>query len=154
MEKVARDHLTEELYKCAASLLDPNTIVTDDDEYHRGMVELIMEFTGQSSDQKEDIAGRISELTGLHYLTKADFLIAGDETLLYVGPLEAAIDFIKGPNGSEVAEKVLPNGKYNVQLDGGNVWGTGDTRELAWRYALAAEFGPIDDEFAPFVLHK
>lgn len=152
LEKVAREHVTEELYKDAANLLDTNTIVTDDNEYHRGMVELIMEWNGMGSDDKEEIAAEISKRTGLHQITSADFAPLPTGGDLYIGPLDAAIKFIKGPNASEVEEGVLPNGMYNVKLDGGNVWGTADTREMAWRYAIGAEMGPIDDEFEPFFL--
>jgi hypothetical protein len=61
MEQIARDQISEELYRSAAALLDPDTVVTDDNEYHRGLVELIMEFHGMGSDDKDDIANNITE---------------------------------------------------------------------------------------------
>ena len=155
MEKVAREHLTAELYREASDLFDPKTVLDiDADEYQRGVTELIMRFTGTDSDDKEYVAQTISEGTGIHRVTEQDFAVAIGGDPLYIGPLQPAIDFIKGPNQSEV--EVTPDGKggWNVKFDGGNVWGNADTQEMAWRYALAAEFGPIDDEFVPFMLFK
>lgn len=154
MEEVARDYLTNELYEQAASLFDPDTIIdTEEDEYQRGVAELIMSFTGQGSDDLDDIASIISERTSTaHMLTAADFVQVGDN-LLYIGPFAEAVKFIRANcDVTKDAVRSIQTGLWTVELDGGNVWGHGDTAEMAWRYAMGAEFGPIDAEFTPFRL--
>lgn len=152
LEEVAREHLTNELFDTAASLFDANTTLrTDFNEYARGVVELVQRVTG--SDDKDDVASIISERTATgHMLTAADFTEVGDN-LLYIGPFVEAVRFIR--DNCDVTKDAVRNiqtGLYTVELDGGNVWGHGDTPEMAWRYAMGAEFGPIDDEFKPFRL--
>lgn len=63
LEEVAREHLTNELFDQAAGLLDPDTTVDLNNEYHRGLTELIMRVTNRDSDDKEDVAQIISERT-------------------------------------------------------------------------------------------
>jgi hypothetical protein len=142
------------LYRVAAGLFDEPSDVKDldKDEYVRGMAELIADLTGTD---KYDVVEKLRQELGGHLLTKKDFGTGINGDLLYIGPLEIALEFIKGPNKStyEVTHDAA-KGRWRVELDEGNVFGVADTEELAWRYALAAELGPIDEEFEPFVMHK
>lgn len=152
LEEVAREHLTAELYTTAASLFDPNTVLNPEaNEYHRGVTELVQRVTG--SDDKDDVASIISEGTSTaHLLTATDFVEDANGSLLYIGPLDPAITFIKNNNEVDGPNRHILTGKWTVKLDGGNVWGTADTSEMAWRYAIGAEFGPLDEGFTPFRL--
>jgi hypothetical protein len=155
LEEVARDYLTEELYKQAAGLFDPDTIIKpEENEYQRGIVELIMSFTGQTSDDKEDIASTLTErLSTAYMLTERDFGTGINGDLLYIGPLKEAQDFIHKHDNTVLVERVqYSKNLMRVELAEGNSYGVGDTEELAWRYALAAEFGPMDENFVPFRL--
>lgn len=91
------------------------------------------------------------ELLG-HLLTAADFVEDAHGSLLYIGPLYPAMQFIKNNNEVDGPNRHILTGKWTVKLDGGNVWGTADTAEMAWRYAIGAEFGPLDEGFSPFRL--
>jgi hypothetical protein len=152
LEEVAREHLTDELYEQAAGLFDPNTTLRPSfNEYARGIVELVQRFTG--SDDKDDVASIISERTNTGYLlTAADFGTGINGDLLYIGPYNDAIDFIREHDNTVTVERKIETGKWRVELSDGNSFGVADTCEMAWRYAIAAEFGPIDDGFVPFRL--
>jgi len=154
LEEVAREHLTAELYKQASGLFDPDTVIdTRKNEYQRGVTELILRFTGTEVDDIGDVATTISEGTSTaHLLTAADFVEDANGSLLYIGPLYPAMQFIKNNNEVDGPNRHILTGKWTVKLDGGNVWGTADTAEMAWRYAIGAEFGPIDEGFSPFRL--
>lgn len=148
------DEQCENVYVQAASLFEKNTTLSLSNNYHFGIVSLATQLLGMDDSDLEDIARTISIYTSGYLLTEKDFGTGVNGDLLYIGPLEVAIDFIKGPNKSEVAISRTSSGGYRVELDGGNVFGVADTEELAWRYALAAEFGPIDEEFRPFMVHR
>lgn len=90
----------------------------------------------------------------VYRLTDKDFAEDSSGDVIYIGPLQIAIDFIKGPNKSTVEISRTAKGGWRVELDEGNVFGQADTQELAWRYALGAEFGPLDENFVPFMLHR
>lgn len=154
MAKLVRDQFTEELYKDAEGLFDPDTIIKpEENEYQRGIVELIMSFTGQNSDDKEAIAAKITEaLSTAHLLTAADFGTGINGDLLYIGPFTEAETFIRANDNTVTVNRNIMTGLWRVELADGNSFGVADTPEMAWRYALAAEFGPIDDEFQPFRL--
>lgn len=152
LEEVARDYLTKELYEQASGLFDPNTTLrTDFDEYQRGVVELVARITG--SDDKDDVASIISEGTATgHMLTAADFGTGINGDLLYIGPLAEAQEFIC-KNDNTVDTNLNPTTRlWRVELSDGNSFGVADTLEMAWRYAMGAEFGPIDENFVPFRL--
>lgn len=150
MEQVARDHLTDELFKAAASLLDPRTrLQTESNEYHRALAELVQRFTG--SDDFDDVVDIISERTGVYRVTAADFGTGINGDPLYIGPLEPALAFIKQECTWEVTQTA--DDKVRVDLDGGNCFGVADTPEMAWRYAVAAELvGNSIENFTPFLL--
>lgn len=58
------DHQIENVYKQAADLFDPNTVLDiEKDEYARGVVELVTRLLGMDSDDKEEVAAIISEQT-------------------------------------------------------------------------------------------
>lgn len=58
------DHQIENVYKQAADLFDPNTVLDiNKDEYARGVVELVMNLLGMDSDDKEDVATTIGMYT-------------------------------------------------------------------------------------------
>lgn len=147
------DHQIENVYTQAADLFDPDTILNiEEDEYQRGVVELVMNLLGMDSDDKEDIASNISDRTKTAYrVTAADFGTGIGGDALYIGPLEVAVAYVKQECEWEV--KQTEDGKVTVQLDGGNCWGTADTPEMAWRYAVAAElYGNSGETFEPFRL--
>lgn len=152
MEKVAREHLTAELYREASDLFDPKTVLDiDADEYQRGVTELIMRFTGTDSDDKEYVAQTISEGTGIYRVTEQDFAVAIGGDPLYIGPFAAAIAYVKANCEWEV--KQTADDKVHVDLDKGNCFGVADTAEMAWRYAIAAElYGNDGATFSPFLL--
>lgn len=152
LEKVAREYLLNELYTAASDLFDPNTVLNiEKDEYQRGVAELITRFAGM--DDKDDVANIISEGTGIYRLTVKDFGTGLNGDLLYIGPLEVAQDFMRKHDNTVKVERVDYSLKlWRVELADGNSYGVADTVEMAWRYALAAEFGPIDEEFSPFLL--
>jgi hypothetical protein len=87
-----------------------------------------------------------------HRLTAADFATGINGDLLYIGPLAPAQNFIKKEHTVSRIDRDIKTGLYRVELDEGNVFGVADTPEMAWRYALAAELGPIDEEFHEFHL--
>ena len=153
LEKVAREHLTEELYRAASGLFDEASDVKDldEDEYVRGMAEVIADLTG---DDKYAVVAKIRAKIGAYELTSKDFVEDRNGDLIYIGPLQIAIDFIKGPNKATVEVFRPVGGGWRIELDEGNVFGQADTQELAWRYALGAEFGPLDENFVPFMLHR
>lgn len=147
------DHQIENVYKQAANLFDTNSVLdVDKDEYARGVVELVMMLLGMDSDDKQEIADIISERTGTYRVTRQDFGIGANGDALYIGPLNVAIASIKRTCEWEV--KTCNSGKsILVELDGGNCFGAADTEEMAWRYAIAAEFyGNTGDTFEPFLL--
>lgn len=150
MEKVAREHLMDELFKAAASLLDPNTnLQTESDEYHRALAELVQRVTG--SDDFDDVVDIISERTGIYRVTEKDFASAPGGDPLYIGPFEIAVAYIKDTCEWEV--KQTADDKVFVELDKGNCFGVADTAEMAWRYAIAAElYGNSGETFRPFLL--
>lgn len=148
------DNQYERVYTTAASLFDTGEALDLKNEYHRGVTELVTRLLGIDSDDQDDVAMTISTHTGAHRLTEKDFGTGINGDLLYIGPLQPAIDFIKGPNRTEVEITTDGKGRWSVKFDGGNVWGTADTQEMAWRYALAAELGPIDEGFVPFMLTR
>lgn len=152
MEKLSRERFMDELFDAAADLFDPNTTLNvDTDEYHRGVTELVARITG--SDDKDDVASIISERTATgHMVTAADFTRVGD-SMLYIGPFAEAVRFIRDNcDVDKDAVRNIQTGLYTVELDGGNVWGHGDTPELAWRYAMGAEFRSLEGDFEPFRL--
>lgn len=51
------------VYKAAADLFDPNTILDLDEEYARGVTETVMNVIGINSDYKDEVAEVISEFT-------------------------------------------------------------------------------------------
>lgn len=56
--------IKDRMYTLAADLLDTNTEVrTEDEEYHRALVEMIMMSEGLGSDHIEDIAAALSKYT-------------------------------------------------------------------------------------------
>ena len=66
----------------------------------------------------------------------------------YAGPLAPAIEFVKKHKEHDADPKRdITSGSWSVTLQDGNIWGQGDTPEMAWRFALGALFGPADDEF-------
>jgi hypothetical protein len=150
MEKVAREHLTEELFREASGLFDPNTVLnTEKDEYQRGVAELVQRFTG--SDDLDDVAQIISERTGVYRVTDQDFALSPGGGSIYIGPFDVAVAYVKQECEWEV--KQTDDGKkVHVELDKGNCWGTSDTPEMAWRYAIAAELYGSGDTFEPFLL--
>lgn len=145
--------IEEKLYTAAADLFEADSVLDlDKDEYVRGMSEIMADFLGKD---KYDVVVNIQARLGQHMLTSKD-IIDTDKGLLYVGPLKIAQDFIKGPNKTHV--EVFPakqsGESWRVEFDEGNVWGSADTEELAWRYALGGEFGPTDEGFEPFMIHR
>jgi hypothetical protein len=99
-------------------------------------------------DNVEDLTD--DEILG-HLLTAADFGTGINGDLLYIGPLGVAKDFMHKTDNTVTIERVDYSDKlWRVELADGNSFGVADTKEMAWRYALAAEFGPIDEEFEPF----
>lgn len=152
LEEVAREHITNELFDQAAGLLDPDTTIrTDFNEYQRGVVELVQRVTG--SDDKDDVASIISERTATgHMVTAADFGTGINGDLLYIGPLDPARDFINRNDNTGSCVRDFYTGLWRVELADGNSFGVADTPEMAWRYAIGAEFGPIDEGFEPFRL--
>lgn len=148
------DTQIERVYEAAASLFDPDTTLDLSREYDRGVTELVTRMMGIDSDDKDDVAGIISDYTSTaHMLTVADFGTGVNGDLLYIGPLKVAQDFIyKHDNTVQIERVRYSETLMRVEMADGNSYGVGDTEELAWRYALAAEFGPIDEEFHPFRL--
>lgn len=78
------------------------------------------------------------------------------EGTYYTGPLNAGIAVAHRERYS--AEGLTRPGVYRVNLSDSPAidalderdlaeWGSGPDRETAWRYALGALFGPIDDEY-------
>ncbi len=68
LDEVATNYFYGEIYKQAAGLFDPGTTLDLGNEYHRGVTELVMRFTGTDSDDKDDVESIISGLTlGLRY---------------------------------------------------------------------------------------
>ncbi len=150
LEEIAREQLTEELFKAAAGLLDPNTrLQTESNEYHRALAELVQRVTG--SDDFDDVVDNISERTGIYRVTAADFATGINGDPLYIGPFAVAVAYIKDTCEWEV--KQTADDKVHVDLDKGNCFGVADTAEMAWRYAIAAElYGNSGDTFSPFLL--
>lgn len=147
------EHVEKKIYEVAVNLFEKDAILDlDKDEYVRGMAEIMADFLGID---KYAVVAKIQARLGQHMLTSKDF-IETDRGLLYIGPLEIAKDFIKGPNKThvEVFPAKTPGDLWRVDFDEGNAWGAADTEELAWRYALGGEFGPIDEEFHPFTIHR
>lgn len=100
---------------------------------------------------------RVEDLTAEdllgYFLTAADFGTGINGDLLYIGPLGTAQDFIQRNDGTAKVERVDYSERlFRVELADGNSFGVADTPEMAWRYALAAEFGPMDENFVPFYL--
>jgi hypothetical protein len=147
------DHQIENVYKQAADLFDPDTVLDiEEDEYQRGVVELVTRLLGMDSDDKEDVASIISQHTSTAYrVTAADFGTGINGDALYIGPLEVAVAYVKQECEWQVTQ--TPNNQVRVDLDNGNCWGIADTPEMAWRYAVAAElYGNSGDTFEPFRL--
>ena len=86
-----------------------------------------------------------------YLLTAADFGTGINGDLLYIGPYKVATDFIRGQVSVDVTS-VAGDTRWRVELADGNSFGVAETLEMAWRYALAAELGPIDENFVPFRL--
>jgi hypothetical protein len=101
--------------------------------------------------------------TTVHTVTAEDFEVRNGD-LYYTGPLAEAQAFIRQEYG--VTEHVITlNGDLGqahevliayshdapTMADAAE-WGHGPTLEDAWRWVLAAAFGPLDDEFVPFPL--
>lgn len=146
------DHQIENVYKQAADLFDPNTVLDiDKDEYARGVTELVTNLLGMDNADKYEVAKIISETTGAYRVTRADFGTGLNGDALYIGPLDVAMEFVK--RTCEWIVFPMKGGKFQVKLDGGNCWGIADTEEMAWRYAIAAElYGNTGDTFEPFFL--
>src|SRR4030095_2380377 len=145
-------HIEEKLYTAASNLFEKDTVLDlDKDEYVRGMAEIMAAFLLADKFRWVD---NIHKRRGASQLTDKDFIESPDRGLLYIGPLDVARDFIKGPNKTEVAVFRTNTGRWRVEFDGGHVFGVADTEELAWRYALGGEFGPIDEGFVPFTIHR
>jgi hypothetical protein len=79
----------------------------------------------------------------------------------YVGPLEAAKDFIREYCNVSVVFKPGQNVTVYIDQSGSDdvpdwstcdEFGNGSNEEDAWRWALGAAFGPADDEFSAFPL--
>lgn len=146
-------HIEEKLYTAAADLFEDDSVLDlDKDEYVRGMAEVMADFLGVD---KYDVVVNIQARLGQYLLTDKD-IAETNKGLIYLGPLKIAQDFIKGPNKTyvEVFSAKNPGDMWRVEFDEGNVWGSADTEELAWRYALGGEFGPTDEGFEPFMLHR
>lgn len=83
-------------------------------------------------------------------------LISHPETggLYYVGELDPAKRLVAQDRIVFTGTQLQPGGVYHwVHLndsedpDDTAEWGRGETAEEAWRYALGAAFGPVDDEY-------
>jgi hypothetical protein len=95
-------------------------------------------------------------------LTIKDLQDRPDGSLYYTGPLEDAKEFIRQEFAvteqsywvdGEIRHTVLFGLMGEpVSWDNCDDFGNGSTSEEAWRLALAAEFGPADDEFSEFPL--
>lgn len=94
-----------------------------------------------------------------NYVLTVDSFETRHGDLYYTGPLEPAQAFVKRDQGT--SETQLENGLWEVLVgysadpvtwDNAAEWGRGETLEEAWRFALGAVFGPIDEEFVPFEL--
>lgn len=151
-ENASVDHQIENVYKTAADLFEPNTVLNTEDEYMRGVIDLVQRLLGMDDGDKEDIAQNISEGTGVYRLTAADFGTGVNGDLLYIGPFAVAQDFFYKNDNTATFKRDIVYGVWRVELMDGNSFGVGDTLEMAWRYAMAAEFGPIDDGFVLFFL--
>lgn len=83
------------------------------------------------------------EVMGL-LVTRKMFAEVYDGDTLYVGPMAPAQAFIvrQFPDWSCKPEA----GRFRVQWNGGQTFGVADTPELAWRYAIAVDLGPSEDE--------
>jgi hypothetical protein len=58
----ATEHFNERIMNLAVDLFDPGTVLDiDEDEYARGVVELVTGFLGRNSDDKEDVAVLITK---------------------------------------------------------------------------------------------
>lgn len=84
MAEVAVNHMYGEIYAQAAGLFDPDTTLDLSNEYHRGVVEVVMRFTGTDSDDKEDIAKNISERTSTAHMLAVDDNASQARTTLWV----------------------------------------------------------------------
>jgi hypothetical protein len=147
------DHQIENVYKQAASLFDPDTELNLNNDYDLAVTELVLRLLGMDSGDKYDVAKIISEHTSTaHLLTEADFGTGVNGDLLYIGPYNVAKDFIKRHDSTTETNFNHSTRLWRVELADGNSFGVADTLEMAWRYAMAAEFGPIDDGFVPFRL--
>lgn len=69
----------------------------------------------------------------------------------YVGPLAPAKALaLADLSGGEIRTVSLESGGVRIYLleDGfETAWGSGETEEQAWRYALGAMFGPLDENY-------
>lgn len=91
-----------------------------------------------------------------HTVTPADFDTSRDD-LYYTGPLAEAKAFIQRHHGTTEHVIDTPHGSTVEVLVGYGTdaptaadaaeWGRGAGPEEAWRYALGAVFGPLDEEF-------
>lgn len=96
-------------------------------------------------------------------VTKTD-LIDTELGCYYTGPLKLAKKMIRKQYAVTVSDFVNQNEtRVHVMFaingeratdSNCNDFGNGPTSEVAWRYALGAEFGPLDDEFAPFTIYS
>lgn len=88
----------------------------------------------------------------------ADTLQQQGDNLVFTGDLEAAKAFVQQGHGT--TEGANSDGSLVEVLIGYDlgpvVWedtaeyGRANTADMAWRFALGAHFGPLDDEFIPF----
>lgn len=91
-----------------------------------------------------------------HTVTSADFEVRNGD-LYYTGPLDEARQFIQRFHGTAehaasstegpCIEVLVAYGHDTPTPADAAEWGRGPTSEDAWRWALAAVFGPIDEEF-------
>lgn len=96
-----------------------------------------------------------------HTVTEKDFTTRNDD-LYYTGPLEEAKALIR-KEFAVTEQSYWMDGEQRhtvmfgivgepVTWDTMNDYGNGGSSEEAWRFALGAEFGPLDDGFEPFDL--
>jgi hypothetical protein len=88
----------------------------------------------------------------------ADQLEERPEGTFYTGPIEPAKTHLAHDYASAVSEKdgvttvLLGYTADTVTWENCSEFGKGQSPEEAWRYALGAAYGPVDDEFQPIDL--
>lgn len=134
----------------------------DNPEYDRACAEIVTEYLGFPMDAKDEVLHLLRVKGGVN--EPASVTEAGVSRLLEDRPEGCYFlgDLSKGKAAAGLSRHIVivtPEnhqlGSYQVNLcddeadPQGSIaeFGAGKTEEIAWRYALGAFFGPVDDEY-------